>query len=95
MILPLCARCETCIFFNRFVPTSVADFEPDHPALIDDTEAALAMPSLATTTDPDMHEYGKCVRNPPQFFSASLEGEWPVIHRSRVCGEYRPNGCQN
>jgi hypothetical protein len=42
-----------------------------------------------------MHEYGKCVRNPPQFFSASLEGEWPVIHRSRVCGEYRPNGSQN
>lgn len=95
MILPLCARCETCMFFNRFAPSSLADFEPDQPALIDDSEAALAMPALATTADPQMREYGKCVRNPPQFFSASLEGEWPVIHKSCVCGEYRPNGSQN
>ena len=93
MIIPVCARCATCVFFHRFTETAAGQIESY--ALLDDSEAALAVPSLATTTDPDMHEYGKCVRNPPQFFSASLEGKWPVIHRSRVCGEYRPNGSQN
>lgn len=38
----------------------------------------------------DAEEYGKCVRNPPTFFHRKLlNGEWPVVHFSRWCGEYR------
>ena len=95
MIPLLCARCETCAFFHRLILAAVGDVEPDQESLFDDSEAALALPSHAANASPDVHEYGKCIRNPPQFFSASIEGEWPVIHRSRVCGEYRPNGSQN
>lgn len=33
--------------------------------------------------------FGRCVRNPPMFFYETLNGEWPVIHETKVCGEYR------
>jgi hypothetical protein len=95
VILPLCARCETCAFFRRLILAAAGDIEPDEESLFDDSEAALALPSRSADSPADIHEYGTCIRNPPQFFSAGLEGEWPVIHRSRVCGEYRPNGSQN
>lgn len=94
MIPPLCARCETCAFFHRLILAAVGEVEPDEESLFDDSEAALSPPSHSVSSTADAHEYGKCIRNPPQFF-AGLEGEWPVIHRSRVCGEYRPNGSQN
>lgn len=95
MIPPLCARCETCAFFHRLLLAAAGDAEPDQESLFDDSEVALALPSHSADPSSDVHEYGKCIRNPPQFFSETLEGEWPVIHRSRVCGEYRPNGSQN
>ena len=28
-------------------------------------------------------------------FSSSLNGEWPIVHDSSVCGEYRPDGSCN
>lgn len=37
-------------------------------------------------------EYGKCRRYPPQFFYETLNGEWPVVHETSVCGEYRVAG---
>jgi len=63
--------------------------------MMDDSELAMAVPILSTEPERYLLEYGRCVRNPPQFFSETLNGEWPVIHNSRVCGEYRPNGTQN
>ena len=91
--VPVCGNCGTCHFFQRFTDDSAAGFQ--QPAMMDDSKIAMAVPILSTEPDADLVEYGRCVRNPPQFFSETLNGEWPVIHNSRVCGEYRPNGVQN
>ena len=94
-MLPVCASCATCRFFLRFTADSTSHFEERDPMLFDDSEALIAPPVVSTAVDTDLLEYGKCVRNPPQFYSETLNGEWPVIHRSRVCGEYRTNGERN
>ena len=95
MIVPVCVTCATCRFFRRFTPETASGYEQHSPALLDDSDAEFANPMLSTEPDTDLLEYGKCVRNPPQFFSETLNGEWPIVHRSRVCGEYRPNASQN
>lgn len=92
MIVPVHATCASCRFFRRFSPQTDPGLQP---ALVDDSEEALSMPILSTEPHPDILDYGKCVRNPPQFFSQSLSGEWPIIHDSRYCGEYRPDAARN
>lgn len=82
MISAVRPSCATCQWFSRFQPADVGERVrairgPDHDE--DDTEE-----------DPEgMLEYGRCIRNPPAFFYETLNGEWPVIHESKVCGEYR------
>ena len=95
MILPVCATCDSCHFFRRFAFDSGMNSGEFAPVLVDDLEATLSEPTLTTEPDTDLVDYGKCIRNPPQFLASTLNGEWPVIHKSRVCGEYQPNGCQN
>jgi hypothetical protein len=91
--LRVCESCGSCHFFQRFSDESVVELKQQ--TLVDDSEAALAVPIMTTERDADVLEYGRCIRNPPQFFSETLSGEWPVVHDSRLCGEYRPNGVQN
>lgn len=34
-------------------------------------------------------QYGRCLRNPPQFVEPSaLNGDWPVIKEDQWCGEH-------
>lgn len=88
MIASIRPTCSTCRFFLRFTAESTVGFERCSAALIDDSESAFTM--LSTDTEADLLEYGKCIRNPPQFLGATLNGDWPVVHETRVCGEYRP-----
>jgi len=79
MIAGVRPSCATCQFFNRF---TTADME--------DSVTPLAATGQPADADSDaLLEFGKCLRNPPQFFYDTLNGEWPVIHESKLCGEYR------
>jgi hypothetical protein len=71
--------CETCQFFQRFTEEQIGDAVTATVSPTDETEAD---PSL-------LIEFGKCIRNPPQFFYETLNGEWPVVHETKLCGEYR------
>ena len=92
MISPIRPTCATCRFFLRFTEESAAEYERRPQALLDDSEAAFAVPIIATEPDSDLLDYGKCIRNPPQFLAETLNGDWPAVHESCVCGEYRPTG---
>lgn len=80
MIAQIKPTCATCRFFARFTTREIQDE-------VNAAEAPDADP------DPDLdeylNEYGKCVRYPPMFFHDVLNGEWPVVHESKFCGEYR------
>lgn len=87
MIAPIRPTCATCRFFLRFTAEVTAGFERNGPELIDDSAADF--PVLATENDTDLLEYGRCIRLPPQLLGQTLNGDWPVIHETRFCGEYR------
>ena len=95
MNLHVCKSCGSCRFFSRIDPRSDGGFSEEPPQLYDDSEQTLAAPILSTDADSHLSDYGRCLRNPPQFFSSSLNGEWPIVHDSSVCGEYRPDGSRN
>jgi hypothetical protein len=95
MILSVPAACNTCRFFEPLADYEAAHHEDFVPLLVDDLEAACVGPTLTTEPDTELRDYGKCMRNPPQFLAGSLNGDWPIIHGSRVCGEYRPNVSQH
>lgn len=72
--------CETCRYFRR----------------IDAGASDSHLTAVASADRPDdivepeaLQEFGRCIRNPPQFFYETLNGEWPIVHETRVCGEYR------
>jgi len=85
MIAPIRPTCATCRFFLRFTEESTAGFERRSLELIDDSEASL----LAIDNESDLFEYGRCIRNPPQFLGETFNGDWPIVHDTRFCGEYR------
>lgn len=93
MIAPIRPTCSTCRFFFRFSAEAAAAFTQRADTLIDDSE--VAFPVLSTDTDSDLLEYGRCIRNTPQFLGETLNGDWPIVHETRVCGEYRPSGATN
>lgn len=76
-------ECGNCAFFRRYTKEMV--FEKVMPV----TDARELTPAEAEDHYESMVEFGKCVRNPPQFFYETLNGEWPVVHQTHYCGEYR------
>jgi hypothetical protein len=95
MKLHVCGSCGSCRFFSRIDPTAQSEFSEEPPQLYDDSEQALAAPIISTDANSSLTDYGRCLRNPPQFFLSSLNGEWPIVHEESVCGEYRPDGSCN
>jgi hypothetical protein len=76
-IKPCCASCK---WFKRIPPESIG----------------VSVKAVASPEDQDedvddslLEGFGRCVRNPPQFFYETLNGEWPVVHETKYCGEYR------
>lgn len=95
MALDICGSCSGCRFFCRIDPTYDTEFSEKPSQLFDDSEQVIAAPILSTDADSHLSDYGRCLRNPPQFFSSSLNGEWPIVRDGNVCGEYRPDGSCN
>lgn len=95
MALDVWGSCSSCRFFCRIDPKFDSEFSAEPSQLFDDSEQVIAAPILSTDSDTQLTDYGRCLRNPPQFFSSSLNGEWPIVYDGNVCGEYRPDGSRN
>lgn len=84
MYAPIRRECGTCAFFKRYTQEA-----------IDHTVVGVSSANDLTPLDEDdvkhqsLLEFGKCVRYPPTFFYETLNGEWPVVHETHFCGEYR------
>lgn len=76
-------ECGNCAFFKRYTPEMVQEM------VVPVTDARDLTPAENEAEYQSMVEFGKCVRNPPQFFYETLNGEWPVVHQTNYCGEYR------
>lgn len=76
-VKPTCANCR---FFARFTQEAIG--EEVGAAVDTDGE-------MSPEYDEHLIEFGKCVRYPPQFFHEVLNGEWPVVHETKFCGEWR------
>lgn len=89
MFMTIKPSCATCRFFERFTEESTAAYKRLGDASDTAGDDEPGVPILATDHGDELLEYGRCLRNPPQLFCETLNGEWPVVHENRVCGEYR------
>lgn len=78
MIAPVRPACASCRYFVRLVDDPGERYEP----LCDFVDGPQPF-------DVTLQEFGKCVRQPPQLYGDTLNGEWPIVHEERFCGEYR------
>lgn len=76
-------ECANCAFFQRYTKEMVEE------KVVAVTSATDLTPAENEIDFQSMMEFGKCVRYPPQFFYETLNGEWPVVHQTHFCGEYR------